>query len=62
MEETTTPEPVRVVGQPADHPSIRRLARACLDLARWQRRHQSASRHTGQAAPTPPTTSSRSVS
>lgn len=43
MEETTTPQPVRVTGQPHDHPSMRRLARACLALARWQRSRQSAS-------------------
>lgn len=37
MAETTTNDPALVVGQPHRHPAIRRLARACIALARWQR-------------------------
>lgn len=48
MTENTTDGPVSVVGQPHEHPAIRRLARACLALARWQRRHD--------AGTPPPTT------
>ncbi len=37
MEESTTPQQIRVVGQAHDHPAVRRLARACIAVVRWQR-------------------------
>lgn len=37
MSESTTADGVRVSGQPHQHPAVRRLARACIALVRWQR-------------------------
>ena len=36
MTENTTAAPM-VVGEPHRHPAVRRLARACIALVRWQR-------------------------
>ena len=43
MTENTTAAPL-VIGEPHRHPAVRRLARACIALVRWQRE---------QAAPLP---------
>jgi hypothetical protein len=37
MAENTTGDAVLVVGQRHEHPALRRLARACIALVRWQR-------------------------
>jgi len=37
MAENTTDPLVPVTGEPHTHPALRRLARACIALVRWQR-------------------------
>jgi len=48
MTDTPHGEPVRIIGEQRLHPALRKLGRACIALARWQREQQ----HT----PTEPTT------
>jgi len=38
MAEKTTEPPVHITGEQRPHPAVRRLARACIALVRWQRR------------------------
>lgn len=42
MADTPQPhgEPIRVTGEQRLHPALRRLGRACIALARWQRDQQ----------------------
>ncbi|MGH8542067.1 MAG: hypothetical protein ACREX3_00120 [Gammaproteobacteria bacterium] len=40
MTDTPCGEPVRVTGEKRLHPALRKLGRACIALARWQREQQ----------------------
>ena len=46
-----TARPLPVPGQPHQHPALRRLARACIALVRWQRAQPASA---AVAAPEPP--------
>jgi hypothetical protein len=40
MADTPHGEPVRIIGEERLHPALRKLGRACIALARWQRQQQ----------------------
>jgi hypothetical protein len=40
MPEEYPDRPVKVTAEPRSHPAIRKLARACIALARWQREQE----------------------
>lgn len=49
MNQHSSDESVHVTGEERLHPALRKLGRACIALARWQRR-QDAQRHTAREA------------
>lgn len=52
MAENTTADAPSVTGQRHDHPAVRRLARACIALVRWQRTQAASA--TADAGPDGP--------
>lgn len=40
MQHQSTDKPVRVTGEQRLHPALRKLGRACIALARWQREQE----------------------
>lgn len=54
MAENTTDAAALVVGQPDRQPSLRRLARACIALARWQRSHTTPAADADRPPTDPP--------
>ena len=53
MSENTTRRAVVVRGEPHEHPAVRRLARACIALARWRREQPAAVPVTVDESPEP---------
>ena len=51
MAENTTANAVLVTGQRHEHPALRRLARACIALVRWQRAEAAAVPGSAAGAP-----------
>lgn len=63
MAENTTEPPVHVTGEQRPHPAVRRLARACIALVRWQRRQteEATAPTAGTGVPPDATTNTATV-
>lgn len=51
MSNSQSDEPVHVTGEERLHPALRKLGRACIALARWQREQQTAAAKPSSSPP-----------
>ncbi len=47
MKQNPSDKPVRITGEERLHPALRKLGRACIALARWQREQDTTPGETG---------------
>ncbi len=52
MKPNPSNEPVRITGEERLHPALRKLGRACIALARWQREQGTTPAETATEPPT----------
>ncbi len=52
MKQNPSDEPVRITGEERLHPALRKLGRACIALARWQREQDITPAETATEPPT----------